>query len=174
MRGIARLLLAHEVTILQRLAGIPGFSGAAFRIDANALACEFLPGESLFDTDPRRITPDFLRELETVTRRMHRAGVVHLDLRSLTNVIITPEGHPGIIDFQSAIVTDHLPRGITRLLRAIDLSGACKKWRKFQPDAMGAARRQFLQSVNRIRRFWIFKGYLGLKGKKRVPQSHAD
>ncbi len=167
VRWVARALLSHEVNVLTHLQGVPGLSRAAFRIDAAALASEFLPGTSLIDTDPRRITPAFLRQLETLTRRMHRAGIVHLDLRSLTNVIMDPEGNPGIIDFQSAVITDRLPRCITRTLRAVDLSGACKKWQKFQPEAMGPVRRRFFQKINRIRRWWVFKGYLGLKSKKR-------
>lgn len=166
VRLIARALLAHEVNVLTRLQGVPGLSRAVFRLDAAALASEFLPGISLFNTDPKRITPDFLRQLETLTRSMHWAGVVHLDLRSLTNVIMYPEGKPGIIDFQSAVVTDHLPRFIARTLRAIDLSGACKKWQQFQPDAMGAVRRDFFQKINLVRRWWVFKGYFGLKAKK--------
>ena len=152
--------------MLTRLQSVPGLSRATFRLDAVALASEFLPGTSLFDTDPKRITPDFLRQLESLTRRMHRAGVVHLDLRSLTNVIMDPEGKPGIIDFQSAVVTGHLPRFIARTPRAINLSGACKKWQQFQPDAMGAVCRDFFQKINRIRRWWVFKGYFGLKAKK--------
>ena len=91
---------------------------------------------------------------------------MHLDLRSLTNVIIDPEGNPGIIDVQSAVVTDHLARFIARTLRAIDLSGACKKWQQFQPGAMGSVRRDFFLRINRIRRWWVFKGYFGLKAKK--------
>lgn len=171
VRWIARALLAHEVTVLKRLKGVPDLSRHVFRLDAAALASEFLPGTSLLSADPRRITPEFLRRLEALTRRMHRAGVVHLDLRSLTNVIIDAEGTPGIIDFQSALVTDHLPRRLVRTLRAIDLSGACKKWQKFQPEAMGPVRRRFFHKINRIRRWWVFKGYLGLKSKKRHRHS---
>ena len=43
------------------------------------------------------------------------------------------------------------------------MSGALKKWLKYQPEAMGDERRQELERINRLRRFWIFRGYFGLK-----------
>ena len=168
VRAVARLLLRHEVKVLNRLEGIPGMSPAAFRVDGAAMASVFLPGESLQNVERARITTEFLRELETLVRRMHLAGVVHLDISSMTNIIMDPAGRPGIIDFQSAVITDHVPRGFARWLEALDLRGVMKKWAAFQPEAMGRARRTLLEKMNRLRKLWVFKGYFGLK-RQRAP-----
>ncbi len=169
VRLVARLLLRHEVKVLNRLEGISGMSPAAFRVDSAAMATEFLPGESLQNVAPERITVEFLKELETLVRRMHWAGVVHLDISSMTNIIMDPEGRPGIIDFQSAVLTDHVPRCVARWLEALDLRGVMKKWAAYQPEAMGAARRALLEKMNRLRKFWVFKGYFGLKRRSKQP-----
>ena len=166
VRAVARFLLRREVSILKRLSGIKGISNRVFRVDSAAMATEYLPGETLKRVDAKRITPDFLTKLEQLTATMHARGVVHLDLRSLTNVVIDREGNPGIIDFQSALSTKWMPPFLSRALRLIDMSGAAKKWLKFQPEAMGKARRALLDKANRVRRFWVFKGYFGFKRKR--------
>ena len=43
------------------------------------------------------------------------------------------------------------------------MSGALKKWLQFQPEMMGEERRKELERINELRKFWIFRGYFGLK-----------
>ena len=66
------------------------------------MAVEFLEGDSLERIAPERITVEYLRQLEDLISVMHSRGVVHLDLRGLGNVLVRPDGTPGLIDFQAA------------------------------------------------------------------------
>ena len=78
-----------------------------------------------------------------------------------------PDGTPGLIDFQSGLVTTHMPRVIVKQLEAMDMSGAYKKWKRYQPEAMGEYRAEELERVNRLRRFWILHGYCGRRKKRK-------
>ena len=168
---IGPFLIRRELAALKRLQGIDGIAGKAFRIDKHAIAVEFLEGDAIDGIDPKRVTVDYLEKLEGLIAVMHSRGIVHLDLRGLGNMLVRPDGTPGLIDFQAAVCTDHCPRGLRNILEAMDVSGALKRWKKFQPQAMGEERRQRLEEINRVRRFWVFQGYFGLKAKKK-QKSH--
>lgn len=163
---IAPMLIERELESLARLRGVDGVAQAAFRIDRYAVAMEYIEGTSISETDPRRVTPEYLRRLERLIKVIHRRGVVHLDIRGGGNVIVRPDDTPGLIDFQAAVFTEGLPRRVVRLLEAVDLSGAYKKWLCYQPEAMGEMRRTALRRINRIRRLWFLHGYLGI-GRRR-------
>lgn len=158
-------LLHHEVKILQKLPAIPGIASHAFSIDRNAIAIEFLPGKAIGQCTSQEVTPAFLLELEQLLHSMHQHHVVHLDLRGGGNILVDPQGHPAIIDFQSGLSTQWMPHNIRKLLEDMDISGALKKWLKYQPEAMGQRRKDELIRINRWRKLWVFRGYFGLKKK---------
>lgn len=165
-RFIAPFLLSRELAAFARLKGIDGIAQHAFRIDQYAMAVEFMPGKAVNQAQ-NRITPAYLEALERLVDAMHARGIVHLDLRGSGNVMCRDDGTPGLIDFQSSLATDRMPKRLRKLLEDMDVSGVLKKWMRYQPEAMGEVRRAELERINRVRRFWIFRGYFGLKkGKK--------
>ncbi len=131
----------------------------------------FIKGTMLTSVPARKITPRFLTLLEETIRRMHAAGVAHLDIRSMSNIIMRPDGSPAIIDFQSAVRLRGLPACLRKLFMDIDMSGAYKKWKKFCPEQMGEFRESELERINAIRRFWVFRGYFGMKKTRRTSSS---
>ena len=71
-----------------------------------------------------------LTELESAVRGLHARGVVHLDLRHRSNVLVARDGRPVLIDFASAVC--FRPGGLgARLLlpwlARVDLQ-AYRKW----------------------------------------------
>jgi hypothetical protein len=170
---VARLLLRREVRALQRLEGIHGIPSSAFRVDAFAMAARFVPGRSLAHVDAAQIDTAFLTALEALLRQVHGRALVHLDTRGGGNLLRLPDGAPGIIDFQAALSTGWMPRGLRRWFEAMDMSGVYKKWHQFQPETMGAERAASFERLNRWRRWWPLRGYLGLR-KKRVPPGSAS
>ena len=160
---IAPFLLGRELSILSRLRNVDGIAPDSFRVDRFAMAVEYMEGASIGHVDPSLITPAFLEAFEKLLAAMHARGVVHLDVRGSGNVMIRPDGSPGLIDFQASLYTGHMPACLRRLLEDFDRSGALKKWLQYCPEAMGEERRSELERINRLRRFWIFRGYFGLK-----------
>jgi hypothetical protein len=76
---------------------------------------------------------------------------------------VTDRGEPLILDFQSNVRLEGLPRFLRDLLVDVDRSGIYKHWARRVPDSLGGERAALLERMNRLRRFWIFKGYLGIK-----------
>ena len=158
---VAPVLLRHELSILKRLSGVDGIAARAFRIDRNGI--NFITVIISNTISRERITPEFLCAFEALLDAVHARGVVHLDARGTGNVMIRPDGSPGLIDFQASLTTGWMPGGLRRLLEDIDRSGALKKWAAYRPEEMGEERVRELERINRLRRFWVFRGYFGLK-----------
>jgi hypothetical protein len=166
---VGRFLLGREVRALRRLEGLPGIPSQAFRVDALSMAARFVPGRALADTPEGPFATEFLLALEALLRQVHARGLVHLDTRGGGNLLIGPDGAPGIIDFQAALSTRWMPRALRGWLEDMDLSGIYKKWQRWQPDTLGEERLALLDRLNRWRRWWLLRGYFGLS-KTRKPQ----
>jgi hypothetical protein len=166
---VGRFLVGRELRALQRLGGLPGVPAQAFRVDAVSMAARYVPGRALADTPDGPFDTGFLLALESLLRQVHARGIVHLDTRGGGNLLIQPDGAPAIIDFQAALSTRWMPRALRGWLEAMDLSGIYKKWQRWQPDTLGAARQAQLARLNRWRRWWLLRGYFGLR-KTRGPQ----
>jgi hypothetical protein len=166
---VGRFLLGREVRALRRLEGLPGIPSQAFRVDALSMAARFVPGRALADTPDGPFATEFLLALEALLRQVHARGLVHLDTRGGGNLLIGPDGAPGIIDFQAALSTRWMPQALRGWFEDMDLSGIYKKWQRWQPDTLGEERLATLDRLNRWRRWWLLRGYFGLS-KTRKPQ----
>jgi hypothetical protein len=170
---IGRFLLGREVRALNRLQGIAGIPDRAFRVDAFAMAARFVPGRTLARVDGAQITTPYLAALEDLLRQVHARGLVHLDTRGGGNLLMMPDGAPGIIDFQAALSTRWMPAGLRRWFNDMDMSGVYKKWLQWQPDTLGETRLADFERSTRWRRYWVLRGYLGAR-KKSPPRGSAS
>jgi len=140
-RWIGPFLLRREARAFQALADHPAVPAFAGWIDDRAIALEYRPGVQMSRQLRGVVPPGFVSELEQAIERMHAAGVVHLDLRHRSNVLMDEEGRPVLIDFGSALRFG--PRSLGRRLllpwlARIDRS-ALEKWRvRVDPDQEGA------------------------------------
>lgn len=165
-------MAGRELSALRKLAGIPGFPEDPFRLDRYAIAYRFVPGHELGQGDPARMTPRFFEILESLVERMHGRDIAHLDIRTGGNVLVTEQGTPMMLDFQSHVHMAGLPRFLRRILVAVDRAGVYKHWSVRAPGTMGEEREAHLRRMNAWRRFWVLKGYLGIKpGKKRSDET---
>lgn len=165
---IGHALISHEVRMINRLKGLDGVSQHAFQIDRFAMAVEFMPGTSIQHFGNHELTPEFLEAFEALIRRMHEQHVVHLDCRGLGNVLVRPDGTPGLIDFQSALYTRYMPTCLREYLEDIDNSAPLKRWQLGHPNLMGEERKEKLSRIEQLRRWWPFEGYFG---KKKSPEN---
>jgi hypothetical protein len=168
---VGRFLLGREVRALQRLQGIAGIPDRAFRVDAFAMAARFVPGRTLARVDGAQVTTPYLVALENLLQQVHARGLVHLDTRGGGNLLMLPDGAPGIIDFHAALSTRWMPVGLRRWFNGMDMSGVYKKWLQWQPDTLGEARLADFERSTRWRKYWVFRGYLGARKKRRPSAS---
>ncbi len=169
---IGRFLSRREGLALARLAGIDGVPGQAFRVDGHAIAARYLSGTVLAKLPGEQVGSAFLESYEALLAAVHARGIVHLDTGGGSNMLMQADGRPGLIDFQAALFTTRLPGSMRRLLEDIDMAGLYKKWVLWQPQTLGPQRRAVLERMQRWRRFWVLRGYLGMKKKYR-PGSHG-
>lgn len=168
-RTWGRWMAARECRVLERLQGIRGIPGQPFMLDALAFCYRYIPGTNLkIARKQQKIGPDFFLALEEIVRRMHERNIVHLDIRYMRNILVTDSGEPALLDFQSSLFLDAIPKMFHAFLKNIDISGVYKCWRKVSPATIDAERLRMLEKMERTRSLWIFKGYpLGTRGSRR-------
>ena len=167
--GVGRFLLGREVRALRRLEGIDGVPSQAFRVDAFAMAARYVPGRALARVAAAEVGTPYLAALEALLNRVHARGIVHLDTRGGGNLLMQPDGAPGIIDFQAALSTRWMPARLRGWFDDLDMSGVYKKWLAWQPETMGPERREAYERMTRWRRLWVLRGYFGLRKKAAPP-----
>ncbi len=154
-----QMLVRREYRALSRLQGIAGTPECVFLMDAYALCYSYIGGRTLRETPPDKLDEHFFYRLEALVENIHQRRMVHLDIRNRRNVLVREDGTPALLDFQSSLDLDRVPRCFHGLLKEIDLSGVYKLWRLKKPGAMDAARKARLAAMNRRRFLWILRGY---------------
>ena len=134
-------LLSREIRAYRALAGHPGVPRLLGRIDRLAFAVEYRPGRRMSRKLAGHVSPAFLDALEEAVREMHARGVVHLDLRHRSNVLVGDDGAPVLIDFASALCFRRGGLGarwLLPLLAALDRRAVAKWRRRLAPQAPAA------------------------------------
>ena len=101
---LRKAMLRREFTAYQRLAGILGVPRCFGLQDDGSLVLEYVAGEAYRESVPALRDRDrFFRELLSQILAVHAAGVAHADLKRRGNILVSPEGHPQLLDFGSAV-----------------------------------------------------------------------
>lgn len=159
--SIGRLFIGREHKNLQRLRGLSVVTGDSYRLSPIMLAYPYIEGRSLAELRKKKekLPVAFFKKMERGVAEMHERGVVHLDLRNMGNILCTAEGEPHFIDFQSAFSVNRAPRRFRDLLKATDVSAVYKSWSTLCEEPLPSEQRKFLEDFNRMRRFWVLRGY---------------
>ena len=168
---VGAFLTHRESTILQRLSGISGIPEKAERCSPTSISYRYMEGETLgsISKQSKKLPESYFLEAEKLIAKMHERQISHLDLRRGENWLVRSDGTPGIIDFQSSISVSFLPKSLKGKLYAIDYSGLYKFWNRLCEKPLDSHRQAKLDSINRMRKFWILKGYaIPGFGKKRT------
>jgi hypothetical protein len=150
-------LIHKEWKIYSRLVGMNGIPRAVERIDRFAFAMEFVPGKPIQRGEV--LPPSFFSRLERVLREIHSKGVVHLDLRHKGNILLSENGEPFLIDFNSSLFFKEkgiLHRVLFPILQWVDCGGLLKLKQRVSPSSMTSEELSFLKRFNKLRRLWIF------------------
>ncbi|MDA8403947.1 MAG: hypothetical protein M0Z56_07090 [Desulfobacteraceae bacterium] len=163
-----RFFARREYRALAKLKGIPGIPEFSFLLDDYAVCYRYIAGGTLKDTPHETIGHDFFVKLENLVIQMHARDLAHLDIRNRRNILVTETGDPALLDFQTSLHLERLPRSLRKLLKNVDFSGVYKSWNNTLPETLDSARKDRLETINKKRSFWLFKGYPKLiKGERR-------
>lgn len=115
---LAPLLVRHEAAMLERASGLPGVPRPLGRVGRLALAMEHLPGVPLARrSHAHSLPPAFFDALDGIVEGLALRGLYYLDLASPSNVLVSPDGAPALVDLGSATGVP-LPRVLLRRLRS--------------------------------------------------------
>ncbi|HKY32622.1 MAG TPA: RIO1 family regulatory kinase/ATPase [Candidatus Polarisedimenticolia bacterium] len=171
VRWAGALQLGRERRAYGRLAGVPGIPSYHGALDRYAIVLQYVGGIRLPKYHHRHArVPRVAERLRALLDAVHARGVIHGDLRSRDNFLVTSTGELYLIDFSSAAVFD-LDRWPGRVLfprfkRAEDR--ALLKWKvalvpeELTPEELASHRR-----FKRLRRLWP------LNRKKDLPRTRG-
>lgn len=169
LRLYGRWVLAREWRMLEHLRGIDGIPEPLVRLP-NALVMTFLDGDTLSSRVASRVSGPYFDELASIVAALHRAGVVHLDLRQRRNTLLGPDGRPRVLDFGAALRTGRLGwlgRPLHRLLCAVDRMAVLKLKAKYAPEALTDDERARARWARRLRYAWPPNWVHGIKTRLR-------
>tara|TARA_B110000211_G_scaffold54801_1_gene60799 strand:- start:76 stop:825 length:750 start_codon:yes stop_codon:yes gene_type:complete len=160
-KTFARLSVNQEYKGLSRLAQLDAVVNRYSRLSPIAVAYDYIEGTPLRSLihEGKTLPVNFFKDLEHQVAKMHRQGIVHLDLRNMGNILCGSDGKPYIIDFQSTMSFSRFPRWLQRFMRGSDMSGVYKAWNKLSDKPLPDAKQNYLTRFNHVRKRWIFKGY---------------
>ena len=100
MQWMGRFLRNRERAIYAALAGLGGVPRWVGEVGPTGLAIEYVEGTTLDATTP---PPGFFDRLRALLAEIHARGVAYGDANKRSNIIVTPDGQPVLIDYQIAI-----------------------------------------------------------------------
>ena len=103
VRAVRERTLLREHQAYQRMRGLQGVPRCLGLVDGHYLVLEFIRGTPYREatwTDRER----WFNDLLAVLRSFHERGVSHGDLKSKSNILVTDDGKPCVIDFGTAFV----------------------------------------------------------------------
>jgi hypothetical protein len=161
LRPVAAYLARREAGILRRIASrSPADEGLPVLLDARGgtVIRSWIEGRTMDRAAPR--DPEYHSRARRLVVRLHRVGVAHNDLAKEPNWIVTPEGHPALVDFQLAVAGR---RGrVFRCMAREDLRHLLKHKRKYCPGALTERDRRILATplpVTRLIRRTLKRAY---------------
>jgi len=129
---LGRWVTRREARAWQALAGHPQVPGFRGMIDPLAFVVDYREGRRMSRKLAGQVPSDFADRLDRALEQMHARGVVHLDLRHRSNVLVGADGEPILIDFGSALVFapgGWAARWVLPWFARIDRRAA-RKWRR--------------------------------------------
>ncbi len=162
--------LAREARAYARLEGVAGVPRFYGRLDRLAIVLEYVGGVRLPKFHRRHGgVPHVARRVKELLDAVHARGIIHGDLRSRDNILVTAGGDLFLIDFSSATVFN--PESWTgralfpRLRRAEER--ALLKWKvalaphEVTPEELASHR-----AFKKLRRLWPFNRKKDLPGTR--------
>lgn len=154
IRPLARYLASREACALRALAGTRGVP-ALEQFECGVLVRSWTDGAPMHVARPR--DPLYFSRAFRLLRRLHRAGVAHNDLAKESNWLVTPQGHPALVDFQLALVSRRRGR-LFRALARDDIRHLLKHKRTYCPEKLTRRERQILATPSLPSRLWMRTG----------------
>lgn len=168
-----RWLVGRETRIYARLDGVDGVPVFRGRLDAYAFVVDYIDGKTLKVLDADEIPALAFDRLAGVFDQIHARGVVHLDSHQKTNILLSPDGRPYLLDFATALRlgTGWLGRRLlVPLLGRPDYWGVLKLKARYCPEALTDRERRRLRRGEALAWLWPPQWFRWLAKRLRHPR----
>ena len=118
LQWTGRVLADHEEAIYATLAGLTGVPRWVARVSPTCYAIEYVQAVPLdhLESPP----PGFFDRLREVFYAVHARGVAYGDANKKSNILVTPEGQPVLVDFQISLrMRDDWPWPVRSVLKRV-------------------------------------------------------
>jgi hypothetical protein len=174
--SVGTWLEARALRALADVEGVPRFLG---RPDRYSVAMSLLHGRRARKADPElRGNEAFVRDLERLVGQIHARGVVHLDLKHRSNLLVSEQGKPMILDFESALCFNPdgaVGRLLVRVLGSFDRLAVLNWTHRLCPQAFSASRMRTAARMHRLRKLWLPRrlvdGLLAIASRRPRPEA---
>lgn len=176
---IGTALEARALRALAGVAGVPEFCG---KPDRYCVAMTFVPGRPARGAAAElRGNEAFVRDLVRLVDEMHARGVVHLDLKHRSNLMVSEDGRPIIVDFESALCFrpgGAFGRLMVGLLGRLDRAAVLIWTRRLCPHLLSKRDRRRVRLHRLLRQWWlprqILDGLLAIVASPRRGRARDD
>lgn len=140
-----KLLADHEEAIYAALDGLVGVPKWVGRLSPTCYAIEYIDAQPLDHLDA--IPPGLFDRLRTVFDEIHARGVAYGDANKKSNILVTADGKPVLIDFQISLrrrddwvwPVRNILRHVISYLQAKDIYHLYKHKRRLAPEELTEA-----------------------------------
>ena len=143
---IAPLLVMREVKALRALDSVAEVPSLIRKISIHAFLMEYVPGKRIRFMRDKINFKVFIENTEALVKKLHHQGVVHGDLRNATNILVTDENQPVLVDFVSAVHRGHALNpfswALYNMCLIIDRGAMYKLREKYLPQSITQTERQ--------------------------------
>lgn len=101
---LAEILCNHEVKVLERVRGVNGVQQLVEQDSRTSFISKYEPGVALRYS--KNIPRDYFEKLSAILRNIHERGVADIDFAHSTDLLVSEEGNPIVIDLASALIYD--------------------------------------------------------------------
>lgn len=103
LRKARQHTLAREYQAYQRLQGLAGVPACYGLMDGRYLLLEYVAGSAYREAELHD-REQWFADLLAILRSIHARGVSHADLKSKSNLLVTRNEHPCVVDFGTAFI----------------------------------------------------------------------
>lgn len=137
---LGKWLSAREFKIYQRLSNVKGIPQVYKKIDSYAFVYEYIEGKNCRDLQGKQLSKDVFDKLRDLIDRIHEHKVVHCDLKTNKNIILTPEDEPYLVDFTASFTPGNrlnfIKNWFFKQFCQDDLNGISKLKKEFAPHLL--------------------------------------
>ncbi len=155
---LGRMGLRREERIYRRLDGMPFVPRYLGRLDKDAIMLERVEARPIQEFSRTDIDATFFDDLGECVARLHDRGVVHMDLRHRSNLLVGEDHKPRIIDFEASLYVGQgfLARWLlVPLLAPVDRSAVTKYRIRYRQELTRREARKH-RWFGFLRKLWLF------------------